>query len=77
MKAGPYTEFHLKEAAKNLIALEDHLTKYPCPECIEKHILATEQYLEEEMETNPNARVLIPLRERLESIKEKLKAFGI
>jgi len=77
MKAGPYTEFHLKEAAKNLIALEDHLAKYPCPECIKKHVLAVEQYLEEEMETNPNSKELIPLRDRLEAIKEKLKVVGL
>ena len=77
MKEGPYTEYHLEEAIKNAIALEDHLVKFACPECIKKHVLGLEQYLEEEMETNPTAKELIPLRDRVAIIRERLKRLGI
>ncbi len=52
---GEYTQYHKEQAMKNAIALQDHLNRFQCPDCINKHALALEQYLEEEMETNPEA----------------------
>ena len=34
---------------KNLIAIEDHVKSYPCPVCLNKHLLALEEYAEEGM----------------------------
>jgi hypothetical protein len=52
---GQYTEYHKDEAIKNAIALEDHLNRYKCPECIDKHSYGLEQYIQEESQTNPQA----------------------
>lgn len=42
-------KFNLKEASKELILLEDHLfnTEKRCDDCIRKHFLKTEGFLEE------------------------------
>jgi len=63
----------MTEAIKNAIALEDHLTKDPCPECSAKHVLALENYLEEEYHTNPNAdRRLLQLAQKVRDIRREL-----
>jgi hypothetical protein len=47
--------FNLREIAKNMILLEDHLThdyKY-CPDCIRKHFLTIEALADEAISLNP------------------------
>jgi hypothetical protein len=36
-----------EQIAKNLVLLEDHLKQNPCPDCVNKHMLATEGYADE------------------------------
>jgi hypothetical protein len=48
-------QFNLREIAKNMILLEDHLThnyKY-CPDCIRKHFLTIEALADEAITLNP------------------------
>lgn len=47
--------FNMREIAKQLILLEDHLTdddKY-CDDCIRKHLMAVEAYAEEALNLEP------------------------
>ncbi len=47
--------FNIREIAKQLILLEDHLTdddKY-CDDCIRKHLMAVEAYAEEALNLEP------------------------
>lgn len=39
---------HLEGAVKNLLAFENHASSDGCPHCMTKHLLITEQLLEEE-----------------------------
>jgi hypothetical protein len=43
----PHLAYTKDMAVKNLIALEDHFKAYPCPVCINKHLLSLEEYCEE------------------------------
>lgn len=43
-----HSKNHLEGAVKNLIAFETHAQSDGCPHCMGKHILAVEQFLEEE-----------------------------
>ena len=47
--ADPHLDYTLDQVAKNLIAIEDHIKSYPCPVCLNKHLLALEEYCEEGM----------------------------
>ncbi len=71
---GKYTDYHRGEAVKNAIALEDHIKKNQCPECVEKHSFAVEQYAEEEAHTNPraNQKKLNVLAELVRKIRREL-----
>ena len=43
----PNYDYTKDEIKKNLILLEDHFKKNPCPDCVNKHLMATEGYAEE------------------------------
>lgn len=43
----PHLSYTKDQIAKNLIALEDHFKNYPCPVCINKHLLSLEEYTDE------------------------------
>jgi len=44
---------HLEGAVKNLLAFENHASSDGCPHCMTKHLLITEQLLEEENQQRP------------------------
>ena len=43
-----HSKSHRESAVKNLLAFETHAQSDGCPHCMGKHILAAEQFLEEE-----------------------------
>ena len=43
-----HSKSHLEGVVKNLLAFETHAQSDGCPHCMGKHILATQQFLEEE-----------------------------
>jgi hypothetical protein len=47
-----YTKDNLR---KHVILTEDHMRQFPCPDCVNKHLLAAEGYAEEgvSMAENP------------------------
>lgn len=39
-----YTKDNLR---KHVVLVEDHMRQFPCPDCVNKHLLAAEGYAEE------------------------------
>jgi len=69
-----HSKHHREEMVKNLIQAEDHLRKDFCPECLDKHLLGGEAYMEEELSTNPDAeRELLELAEKVRQIRRKIQ----
>lgn len=74
MKEHNHSTHHKEEMIKNLIQAENHLTKDYCPECLNKHLLGAEAYMEEEVSTNPNANPeLLELAQRVREIRRRLQ----
>ena len=68
-----HTDHHFDSAIKHGIALEEHLRSNPCVECMSKHAYALENYLEEEVATNPNANPrLLQLANKVRDVRREL-----
>jgi len=69
-----HSEFHRDKMVSNLIQAQDHLREYQCPECIDKHLLSSVAYMEEELSTNQNANPeLLALAERVREIRRRIQ----
>ena len=69
--------FNMREAAKQLILLEDHLAheKKRCRDCILKHILTIEGFLEEGITIDNNREYNTELNNSLANFREAIKGF--
>jgi hypothetical protein len=54
--ADPHLAYTKDMVVKNLIAIEDHVKSYPCPVCLNKHLMALEEYCEEGMPMSDELR---------------------
>lgn len=69
-----HSKFHNEKMIANLIQSEDHLRQEYCPECLQKHLLGSESYMEEEVSTNPDAnKRLLELAERVREIRREIQ----
>lgn len=66
--------FNLREIAKNMILLEDHLThnyKF-CPDCIRKHFLTIEALADEAITLNPTDK---PLFDKITALLKTIRTW--
>jgi len=63
--------FNLRETAKQMLLLEDHLTNYgkQCAQCIKKHCLTIEAYLEEALCLDCDNRYTSEINDLLNNFK--------
>ena len=69
--------FNLREIAKNLILLEDHLS-HPykiCPDCVRKHLLCIEGLAEEAVTLDPGERFSAGMEGLAERARQWLEEF--
>lgn len=55
MSDDPVLDYTKDNLRKHVILVEDHMRQFPCPDCVNKHLLAAEGYAEEgvSMAENP------------------------
>lgn len=47
MSDDPVLDYTKDNLRKHVILTEDHMRQFPCPDCVNKHLLAAEGYAEE------------------------------
>lgn len=53
MAEDPNYQYTKDGLRKHLVLLEDHMRQNPCPDCVNKHLLAAEGYAEEGVSMAP------------------------
>ena len=70
------TKYGLDKIKSNLLQIQDHATTYPCPDCIRKHLLSAQAYIEETIPMVKDEKLKRKLKETLFWILRKRQELG-